>query len=145
MSLKASEHPGAVLTNRSLAALGLAVLVVVASIELYPLYYSNAGANSRSQTGQTSNSSSLEMSSQSSTQNSGSSQTSRSTSFVSQTFTRGNFSASTDSKDGLRLVLSMDATAMRLYDSLSVKVEEQNTLPHSVNATPADNWAIHIL
>jgi hypothetical protein len=42
--------------------------------------------------------------------------------------------------EGLRLVLSMDATKIRMYDSIFVRVEEQNILPQSLNVSAAENW-----
>gem|GEM_PF-4985116 len=136
------EAPAArgVLTNRSIVALGIMALLVIASIALYSSYYSGVAASSSSRTIQ---GSSTAASSQS--QNSSSFQSSTSSTSVSPNFTRGTFSSSTDSIDGLRLVLTMDATAIPLYGTLSVRVQEQSTSPQPVNVTAADDWRLIVL
>jgi hypothetical protein len=134
------EAPAArgVLTNRSILALGVIALVLIASIALYSSYYSGVAAGSRSNTVQATSTAASSQQSQSSS----SFQSLTSSKSVSPNFGRGNFSSSADSIDGLRLALAIEATAIPLYGTLSVRVEEQNTLPQPANVTAADDWRL---
>lgn len=112
--------------NRAAAAFGLAVLVVVASVALYSS--SNLASTSVYPSGSQT-----------------SSQSSTSSVVIGEAYVRGNFSSSANSVDGLRLVLSSDASTIPLYGKLLVRVEEASTSNQPLNVTAAHNWTVSVV
>lgn len=134
--MRQSSQGKATAPGRNLLAFGLIVVVVIASVGFYSLYVSKGGPTGSSNSSATS----TESASLTST-----SRTSTSVIHSSQSFVKENVSASADSISGLKLILNLDAKVIRMYQPLSVGLEEVNTSPQAVNVSAAQNWPIGVI